>query len=576
MVVVGILSIYNGWKSMELLYVDDEPALLELGKEFLELEPDVIVTIQPGPLEALAILSHKHFDIIISDYMMPDMNGLEFFKRLRRTGIATPFILFTGKGREDVVIDAMRLGVDFYIKKGGDVMSQFAELNNAIRQCTARKEAEESLEYNARRFRIMIENQSELIALVNTDATITYISGSVKRILGYEPEEIIGQNASTLFSDPSQSRPLTEIGQPISSQDGSFKMEAEVRHHDGSKRYLDISGRVLTKNGEPSEIIVNAYDVTGRKQDQRRINHLISVLKAIRLVNKRINSETEPMALLKSVCDIAVDRGYSTAWAVIFEERGNPARLVESGIGEPFDEVRANFVAGHCLACTEKVLSGMDIFVNENPLETCPSCPLNGFPFDHLHVAKPLTVGGHIFGQLSVTLPNELFSPEEQSVLDEIAEDLSFALYHLIQGQEKEEYQLSMVKMKMMFHERFSQMRRPTFVVEQEASKDGTEHRLIVKDSSDVFLDAMGFDGAIAGMEVGALAENVSDGAELVKVIEDVVRSKIPQSVAVRSAHTEADFIAFIFAPGTDYAGVMLIPTAKAESPLRIGRRLIE
>jgi hypothetical protein len=67
----------------------------------------------------------------------------------------------------------------------------------------------------------------------------------------------------------------------------------------------------------------------------------------------------------------------------------------------------------------------MDIFVNERPQETCPTCPLNNYPSDHIHVAKPLTFGGHIFGQFSVTLPHELFSPEELSVLGEIAEDLS-------------------------------------------------------------------------------------------------------------------------------------------------------
>ena len=95
-------------------------------------------------MDALTILNDKHFDIIISDYMMPEMDGLEFFKRLRISGIVTPFILFTGKGREEVVIEAMRHGVDFYIKKGGDAKSQFAELINAIRQCTARREAEEA------------------------------------------------------------------------------------------------------------------------------------------------------------------------------------------------------------------------------------------------------------------------------------------------------------------------------------------------------------------------------------------------------------------------------------------------
>ena len=145
---------------------------------------------------------------------MPEMDGLEFFKRLRISGIATPFILFTGKGREEVVIEAMRHGVDFYIKKGGDAKSQFAELINAIRQCTAREEAEEALEHNARRFRTMIENQSEIIALADLNGNFKFISNSLKRILGYEPDELIGKNVASIFVDPSLFISRPRIGQP--------------------------------------------------------------------------------------------------------------------------------------------------------------------------------------------------------------------------------------------------------------------------------------------------------------------------------------------------------------------------
>ncbi len=563
--------VYTGGE-MELLYVDDEPSLLELGKEFLELEQDLSVTTQVSPVEALAMLNDRHFDIIVSDYMMPDMNGLEFFKRLRITGNGTPFILFTGKGREEVVIEAMRHGVDFYIKKGGDAKSQFAELINAIRQCTARKEAEEALEHNARRFRTMIENQSEIIALSDLNGNLTFVSSSLKRILGYEPDEFVGKNVSKFFVDPSLFAQRPRMGMKSMSPELMFKLEAEMLHKDGSVRYMQMNGQVLTKNGVPNEVLINAHDITGRRKDERRISHLINVLKAIRQVNKVITKETDPITLLKSVCDIAVERGYSTAWAVIFDDGRNPARMVESGIGQGFEEVRATFLGRGRLACTNHIAFGKDLYVNEQPLESCPDCPLNGHPANHIHVAKPLTYAGHVFGQMSVTLPIELFSPEELSVLAEIAEDVSFAMHHLLLGEEKEDLELSMVKMKKLFHERFTQMHRPTFVVDRKDSQGGIGHRLTVEASSNAFLDAMGFDGAINGMEVGALAENVSDGAELVRVIEDVVRSKIPQSVSVRSARSENSFLAFVFAPGIDYAGVMFIPSTESERSLRIGR----
>ncbi len=556
---------------MELLYVDDEPSLLELGKEFLELQPDLHVTTQVDPVEALALLNDKHFDIIVSDYMMPGLTGLEFFKRLRITGINTPFILFTGKGREEVVMDAMRHGVDFYIKKGGDAQSQFAELVNAIRQCTARKEAEEALEHNSRRFRTMIENQSEIIAISDMYGNITFVSNSLKRILGYESEEFIGRNIAKFFVDPAQFDLRPRIGRPEMSSDMTFKMEAEMRHKDGSTRYMEMRGQLLKRDGVCNEVLVNAYDITGRRQDERRINHLINVLKAIRQVNKSITTETDPTSLLKRVCDIAVERGYSTAWAIIFGDGDRPARLAETGIGQPFEEVRGKYQAEEPLLCTNYILSGEDIMVNEMPQNTCPDCPLNSFPHDHIHVAKPLAYAGRTFGQFSVTLPQELFSPDELSVLGEIAEDMSFALHHLLLGQENEDQKLTMVKMKRFFLERFTMMDEPTFVVRQETSEAG-KARLTIEGASQAFLQATGFNGTLTGMDVSALAENLPDGRELVRIIEEVVQSKIPQSVSIRSAFTGDDYLAFIFAPGTDYSGIMMIRSVKTAISLCVGR----
>jgi PAS domain S-box-containing protein len=555
---------------MELLYVDDEPSLLELGKEFLELESDLYVTTLINPAEALGLLNDRHFDIIISDYMMPEMTGLEFFKQLRILGITTPFILFTGKGREEVVIEAMRHGVDFYIKKGGEAQSQFAELINAIRQCTARKEAEEALEHNARRFRTMIQNQSEVIALSDMSGNMTFVSNSLKRILGYEPDEFIGKNVSKFFVDPTVFDNRPRVGMPSMSPDMTFTIETQMKHKDGSPRFMEIRGQVLKKDGVMNEVLVNAYDITGRKQDEARISHLINVLKAIRQINKCITTETEPMTLLKKACDISVERGYSTAWAIIFEDGLSPIRLVETGIGEPFEEVRNKYLANEPLRCTNFVLSGHDILVNEVPQDTCPGCPLNASPHEHIHVAKPLAYGGNIFGQFSVTLPRELFSPDELSVLGEIADDLSFALHHMLVGQEKQEYRVNTVK-KKAFMEHFTQMQDPTFVVVQERSMEGVPI-LTVGGASYAFLKAFGFDGVRNGMPLNTLARNASDGEELVRAIEEVVRSKIPRSISLSSAVTGSEYIGFIFAPDIDYAGVMLIPSVKTERSLSIGR----
>ncbi|OPY36512.1 MAG: aerobic respiration control sensor protein ArcB [Methanoregula sp. PtaU1.Bin051] len=142
---------------ISLLYVDDEPALLDAGSIFLERSGELLVTTVTGGREALQLLESRHFDAIVSDYQMPEMDGIELLKEVRRLYPDLPFILFTGKGREEIVIQAINNGVDFYLQKGGDPKVQFAELEHKIRQAIRRRTAEEDRRLTEKRLDAMIQ-----------------------------------------------------------------------------------------------------------------------------------------------------------------------------------------------------------------------------------------------------------------------------------------------------------------------------------------------------------------------------------------------------------------------------------
>ena len=118
---------------ISVLYVDDEPGFLEIGKLFLEQGSEFSVDTAISAPEALDTLQTRKYEAILSDYAMPEMNGIAFLKALRESNNNLPFILFTGRGREEVVIEALNNGADFYIQKGGDPTAQFADLANKIR-----------------------------------------------------------------------------------------------------------------------------------------------------------------------------------------------------------------------------------------------------------------------------------------------------------------------------------------------------------------------------------------------------------------------------------------------------------
>jgi PAS domain S-box-containing protein len=122
---------------IKVLHVDDEEGIVELTKEFLALD-GIESTTATDPREAKRLAEEGDFDVLISDYQMPGMDGLELLGALRGDGVRIPFILFTGKGREDVAIRALNGGADFYVQKGGDPRAQFAELSNMVRACSER------------------------------------------------------------------------------------------------------------------------------------------------------------------------------------------------------------------------------------------------------------------------------------------------------------------------------------------------------------------------------------------------------------------------------------------------------
>ncbi|HWQ67817.1 MAG TPA: PAS domain S-box protein [Methanospirillum sp.] len=132
-------------EKIRILSIDDDPVLLDVAKQFLDRVEGFEVTTAENAINALQLLSHQEFDVIISDYEMDQMNGIELLKHLRATGETIPFIIFTGKGQEEVVIEALNNGADFYLQKGDQPGALFAELSNKIQQVVSHRWADSDL-----------------------------------------------------------------------------------------------------------------------------------------------------------------------------------------------------------------------------------------------------------------------------------------------------------------------------------------------------------------------------------------------------------------------------------------------
>ena len=120
---------------MRVLLIDDDPDLLQQGKIFLERKRDCleIETANSGK-DGLEKIEEETYDAVVSDHQMPDMTGVELLKKTRNRGYDIPIILFTGRGREEVAMEALNNGANRYLRKGGDPKSQYGVLAQAIIQ----------------------------------------------------------------------------------------------------------------------------------------------------------------------------------------------------------------------------------------------------------------------------------------------------------------------------------------------------------------------------------------------------------------------------------------------------------
>ena len=96
---------------IRVLHVDDDPAFVDLAATFLEREDDRIEVLTATNAEVGLDRLDEGVDCIVSDYEMPRLDGIEFLERVRAAGDDRPFILFTGKGSEEIASEAISAGV---------------------------------------------------------------------------------------------------------------------------------------------------------------------------------------------------------------------------------------------------------------------------------------------------------------------------------------------------------------------------------------------------------------------------------------------------------------------------------
>jgi PAS domain S-box-containing protein len=220
-----------------VLYVDDDKHLLDVARFFLEETGEVSVDTASLATDALALPGFSSYDAIIADYEMPRMDGIAFLKKVRADYGNIPFILFTGKGREAIVIEAINNGADFYLQKGGEPESQFAELFHMIRKAVDKRRMEEEIAFKNAILSTQQDTSMDAILIVDANKKILNYTSNFIGLFGI-PDELV---ASSL-DEPV----LRFVSDQIADPDVFLARVKDLYTHKNEKCIEDI----LLKNGQ--------------------------------------------------------------------------------------------------------------------------------------------------------------------------------------------------------------------------------------------------------------------------------------------------------------------------------------
>jgi PAS domain S-box-containing protein len=256
-------------EKIRILHVDDESGLLKIAKQCLEMEGSFQVDSALSVEEALRKLEKEKYDIVVSDYQMPGKDGLDFLKTLRRKGNMIPFIMFTGKGREEVAIKALNMGANQYLSKTGETEAVYTELAHSITELARVRKAEERLRDSEEKFRNIVENSLDVIMLTRPDGVISYMSPACSRVLGYDPEDLVGKQPWIIHPEDLEKVRNAHF-QALKGGKGS-NLEYRVITKTGEERWISHSWSPAMEDGRIKLVVSVIRDIGNRKKAEDEI-----------------------------------------------------------------------------------------------------------------------------------------------------------------------------------------------------------------------------------------------------------------------------------------------------------------
>jgi PAS domain S-box-containing protein len=268
-----------GEKRPRILVADDNADMREYLSRALATRYDV-TSVSDGK-EALVSAAKLHPDLVLTDVMMPNLDGFALLEQLRANPDLQeiPVIVLSARAGEEAKIDGLRMGADDYIVKPFSSRELLARVSSILDLAATRRREAQKLRQEVKqldaRYRLMVDAVTDYaIYMLDPDGIVTSWNAGGRRFKGYDDAEIIGQHFSRFYTEEDQTAGLPARALATASRDGKFEGEGWRVRKNGERFWAHVVvDAIRDDNGEIIGFAKITRDVTERHEAQRALEN---------------------------------------------------------------------------------------------------------------------------------------------------------------------------------------------------------------------------------------------------------------------------------------------------------------
>jgi len=263
-------------EKIKVLLIEDNPGDARLMQELLAEASGALFSLEHVDTltKGLARLAQDGVDVILLDLSLPDSQGLEGLDKILAQTLSVPIVVLSGLNDEAVAIKAVQAGAQDYLVKGTIDANL---IGRSLRYAIERQRLTIALRESEARYRLLADNIADVIWTADARARITYVSPSIKRLLGYTVEEAVKLQISDILTPDSLDQARKLIRGQMNMRAWGMKyppasMTLEHIRKDGSTVWAEVMLSFMqSRDGRIIGIMGATRDITERKKAEEAL-----------------------------------------------------------------------------------------------------------------------------------------------------------------------------------------------------------------------------------------------------------------------------------------------------------------